>query len=78
LDRFEKYSLKEGASGYPAEVIGKTVWRVLTIPRPKVRYAIVPNRLTNWIIPRLIPMRILDKLVAQFMGIRRRPTSNKS
>jgi NAD(P)-dependent dehydrogenase (short-subunit alcohol dehydrogenase family) len=78
LDRFQKYSLKEGASGYPPEVIGKTVWRVLTIPRPKVRYAIVPNRLTNWIIPRLIPMRILDKLVAQFMGIRRRPTSNKS
>ena len=34
--------------------------------RPKVRYAIVPNRL----IPRLIPMRIIDKLVARFMEIR--------
>src|SRR6516164_8364279 len=72
LDKFERYSLKEGASGYPPEVIGNAVWRALTISRPKVRYAIVPNRLTNWIIPQMIPMRILDKLVAQFMGIKRR------
>jgi NAD(P)-dependent dehydrogenase (short-subunit alcohol dehydrogenase family) len=72
LDKFEKYSLKEGASGYPPEVIGTAVWRALTVPRPKIRYAIVPNRLTNWIIPRLMPMRILDKLVSRFMGIKRR------
>jgi short-subunit dehydrogenase len=72
LDKFERYSLKEGASGYPPEAIGNAVWRALTTSRPKVRYAIVPNRLTNWIIPQMIPMRILDKLVAQFMGIKRR------
>jgi len=72
LEKFERYSLKEGASGYPAEMIGNAVWRALTISRPKIRYAIVPNRLTNWIIPRLMPMRTLDKLVSQFMGIKRR------
>jgi NAD(P)-dependent dehydrogenase (short-subunit alcohol dehydrogenase family) len=72
LDKFERYSLKEGATGYPPEVIGNVVWRALTTARPKIRYAIVPNRLTNWIIPQLIPMRILDKLVARFMGIKRR------
>jgi short-subunit dehydrogenase len=71
LDKFERYSLKEGASGYPPEMIGNVVWHALTTMRPKVRYAIVPNRLTNWIIPRLIPTRILDKLVARFMGIKR-------
>jgi len=72
LEKFERYSLKEGASGYPPEMIGNAVWRALTISRPKIRYAIVPNRLTNWIIPRLMPMRTLDKLVSQFMGIKRR------
>src|SRR3984893_19275968 len=72
LDKFERYSLKEGATGYPPEVIGNVVWRALTTARPKVRYAIVPNRLTHWIIPPLIPIRILDKLVARFMGIKRR------
>jgi hypothetical protein len=28
--------------------------------------------LKNWIIPRLIPMRTLDKLIAQFFGIKRK------
>ena len=72
LARFERYAAKEGASGFPATVIGNTVYQALTTKNPKVRYAVVPNRLTNWIIPQLIPMRILDKLVAQFMGIKRR------
>jgi len=69
LAKFEQYAAKEGASGFPAEVIGRAVWHALTTAEPKVRYAIVPNRLPNWIIPRLMPMRILDKLVAKFMGI---------
>jgi NAD(P)-dependent dehydrogenase (short-subunit alcohol dehydrogenase family) len=71
LAKFEQYAAKEGANGFPAVVIGNTVCRALTANKPKVRYAVVPNRLTNWIIPQLIPMRTLDKLVAKFMGIRR-------
>lgn len=72
LAKFERFAAKEGASGYPADVIGRAVWHALTTTKPQVRYAIVPNRLTNWIIPQLIPKRILDRLVARFMGIRRR------
>jgi NAD(P)-dependent dehydrogenase (short-subunit alcohol dehydrogenase family) len=72
LAKFESYAAKEGANGYPPSVIGKVVWQALTREHPKIRYAVVPNRLTNWIIPQLIPMRILDKLVAQFMGIKKR------
>jgi NAD(P)-dependent dehydrogenase (short-subunit alcohol dehydrogenase family) len=72
LARFETYAAKEGANGFPAEAIGNTVYQALTSKNPKARYAIVPKRLTNWIIPQLIPMRTLDKLVAQFMGIERK------
>jgi NAD(P)-dependent dehydrogenase (short-subunit alcohol dehydrogenase family) len=72
LARFEQYAAKEGATGFSAAVIGNTVFHALTTKHPKVRYAVVPNRLTNWIIPQLIPMRTLDKLVAQFMGIKRK------
>jgi NAD(P)-dependent dehydrogenase (short-subunit alcohol dehydrogenase family) len=76
LVRFEEYAAKEGATGYPAKVIGNTVCQALTAKNPKARYAVVPNRLTNWIIPQLIPTRTLDKLVAQFMGIKRLPREN--
>lgn len=75
LARFEQYAAKEGANGFPAAVIGNTVWHVLTTSKPKARYAVVPNRLTNWIIPQLIPTRILDKLIAQFMGIKPKRSS---
>jgi short-subunit dehydrogenase len=72
LTNFERYSAQEATSGLAPEVIGKAVWRALTVGRPAVRSAIVPKRLMNWTIPNLIPMRTLDKLVAKFFGIKRR------
>jgi NAD(P)-dependent dehydrogenase (short-subunit alcohol dehydrogenase family) len=72
LAQFEQYAAKEGATGFPPEVVGNTVCRALIAKNPKARYAVVPNRLTNWIIPQLIPTRTLDKLVAKFMGIKRK------
>jgi len=72
LETFERYSADEATKGLAPEVIGQAVWRALTSPRPKVRTAIVPQRFKNWTIPQLIPMRILDKLVAQFFGIKGR------
>jgi NAD(P)-dependent dehydrogenase (short-subunit alcohol dehydrogenase family) len=72
LETFERYSADEATTGLAPEVIGQAVWRTLTSRRPKVRTAIVPQRFKNWTIPQLIPMRILDKLVVQFFGIKRR------
>jgi short-subunit dehydrogenase len=72
LTKFEQYSADEATSGLSPETIGQAVWLALTNARPKVCTAIVPQRFKNWTIPQLIPMRILDKLVAQFFGIKRR------
>jgi len=72
LAKFESHSAQEATSGLAPEVIGRAVWRALTSKRPKVRSAIVPKRFVNWTLPRLIPLRTLDKLIAQFFGIRRR------
>jgi len=72
LANFERYSAQEAKSGLAPEVIGEAVWRALTVTRPRVRSAIVPKRFMNWTIPQLIPMRILDSLVAQFFGIKKR------
>jgi NAD(P)-dependent dehydrogenase (short-subunit alcohol dehydrogenase family) len=72
LTKFEQYSAREATSGLSPETIGHAVWLALTDARPKVCTAIVPQRFKNWTIPQLIPMRILDKLVAQFFGIKRR------
>jgi len=75
LANFERYSAGEATSGLAPEVIGEVVWRALTSARPKLRIAVVPQRFKNWTMPQLIPMRILDKLVAQFFGIKGRGAS---
>lgn len=72
LENFERYSAGEATSGLAPEVIGNAVWHALASRRPKARSAVVPQRFKNWTIPQLIPTRILDKLVAQFFGIKRR------
>jgi NAD(P)-dependent dehydrogenase (short-subunit alcohol dehydrogenase family) len=72
LAKFESYAAQEAKTGFAAEVIGKAVWQALTVNRPRARFAIVPKRFVNWTIPQLIPMRTLDRLVAQFFGIKRR------
>lgn len=72
FDVTDEKTVQAEAAKVTAEVIAEVVCRALTSSRPKVRYAVVPHRLKNWIIPQLIPMRTLDRLVARFMGIRRR------
>jgi NAD(P)-dependent dehydrogenase (short-subunit alcohol dehydrogenase family) len=72
LAKFEQYASKEGVDGFPAEVIGEAIYHALTTKHPQARHAVVPSPLKNWIIPRLIPMRTLDKLIAQFFGIQRK------
>jgi NAD(P)-dependent dehydrogenase (short-subunit alcohol dehydrogenase family) len=78
LAKFERYAAKEGANGYPPSAVGNVVLDALTATKPKSRYHIVPNRLPNWIIPQLLPTRLLDRLVADFMGIKPQTRPSKS
>ena len=44
----------------------------ITTAKPKVRYPVVRNKLTDWIIPRLLPERFLDRLIAKEVGMTRK------
>jgi NAD(P)-dependent dehydrogenase (short-subunit alcohol dehydrogenase family) len=67
---FAEQAMKEAKSGFQPEKIGELVWHVLTIRRPRARYAIVPNRLVEWSIPRRLPTEFLDYCIAKFFRIR--------
>jgi hypothetical protein len=67
-----QYSVTGGRKGYPPERIGAAVWRALTVARPRVRYAVTPRRLTSWTIPRLLPSRIVDRMIARGLGFNRK------
>ena len=49
----------------PASKIARTIVKALTISKPKVRYVITKQKLLTWHLLRLIPDRILDRLIAK-------------
>lgn len=60
-----------GPQGIPVEKIGELVHHTITTDKPKVRYAIAPNMLTDWIIPQNLPKRVLDKIIAGKIGLKK-------
>jgi NAD(P)-dependent dehydrogenase (short-subunit alcohol dehydrogenase family) len=69
LRKFGDYFLKEGRAGYPPERVGAVVWRALSSARPRVRYAVVPHALRGWVIPRLLPKRVIDRIIGRSTGL---------
>ena len=65
LDRFAEYFITEGRKGLAPEAVGEVVYQALTAAKPKVRYAVVGKKLQDWTLPRLLPKRMVDRLIAQ-------------
>ena len=72
LRRFAEYFVREGRKGFPPERIGETIFTALTARSPRVRYAVVPQAFRNWIVPGLLPRRLVDAVLARSLGLTRR------
>lgn len=68
--RAQKYMIRNGRNGYPPEKVGEVVWQALTATKPHVRYAVIPGNLLRRFIPRLLPKRVFDRLIARYLGFR--------
>ncbi len=69
IERFTKFFVEDGRKGLRPEQLGEAVWVALTAKKPKVRYAVVPQRLKNWTIPMSLPSRMLDKMIGKQLGM---------
>jgi NAD(P)-dependent dehydrogenase (short-subunit alcohol dehydrogenase family) len=70
VQQFQKYIVTEArTNGLPPERLGEAVHVALTTAKPKARYAVVPQRFTNWTLPRLLPTRMLDTQLAKMLGL---------
>jgi short-subunit dehydrogenase len=69
LDRFRRYADGLAKGGFSPEEFGRRVIAVFEKKRPKARYAIVPGRITHFTLPRLLPDRWLDRLIARNVGL---------
>ncbi len=69
LRNFVDYFLAESRKGLDPEQIGQVVYTALTTRKPKLRYAVVPQRFKNWTLPRLLPKRMLDRMIGKQSGL---------
>jgi NAD(P)-dependent dehydrogenase (short-subunit alcohol dehydrogenase family) len=57
--------------GLAPEQCAALLVEILEASKPKARYALVPQPLMNWWLPRILPARWVDKIVAQRLGLKR-------
>ena len=69
IRRFGEWFLREGRKGYPPERVGQAVWRALSSARPRVRYPVVPHPFRSWVMPRLLPKRLVDRIIGGSIGL---------
>jgi NAD(P)-dependent dehydrogenase (short-subunit alcohol dehydrogenase family) len=68
--RAQAYMIRNGKSGLPPEKVGEVVWHALTTPNPRVRYAVVGRDVLRRLLQRLLPKRVVDRIVARSLGIK--------
>jgi NAD(P)-dependent dehydrogenase (short-subunit alcohol dehydrogenase family) len=71
LARMRQEFIKSGRTGLKAEVVGRTIRQALESAHPKTRYALPDNWITGWVLPRMLPDRWLDRIVAARTGLKR-------
>ena len=65
--KFQKYAVKNGRNGLSVEQLSNVILQALTSSNPRLRYNVVPNPFTYWIMS-LLPKRFLDNLFAKNLG----------
>lgn len=66
---FRDYLSHIGANGLEPEVIADRIYKALTEAAPRLRYAVVPQRFANWTLPKLLPEKWIDRMIAKRSGI---------
>jgi NAD(P)-dependent dehydrogenase (short-subunit alcohol dehydrogenase family) len=71
MEGMKKVLVRQGKSGIPVEKVSEVIYEALTKEKPKVRYAIARKLLSGWLLPRYLPARIFDNVVAKRLGIKK-------
>ena len=69
LQRLKRIAQDLAASGIPVERVADLIHVALTTPRPRTRYAIVPNP-AQVLLQRLLPKRLVDRIIARRLALK--------
>ncbi|MEZ4593355.1 MAG: SDR family oxidoreductase [Chloroflexota bacterium] len=71
MEGMKKVFISQGKSGIPVEKVSEVIYEALTKEKPKTRYAIARKLLSGWLLPRYLPARLFDNIIAKRLGITR-------
>jgi NAD(P)-dependent dehydrogenase (short-subunit alcohol dehydrogenase family) len=69
LEKFQQNFISRGRAGASPEKVTQVIRQALESKRPRTRYALPDDFLAGWILPRLLPDRVLDRLIASQIGL---------
>jgi NAD(P)-dependent dehydrogenase (short-subunit alcohol dehydrogenase family) len=69
LQRFTAYFVAQGRKGFGVEEFGEKIATIFVTPKPKVRYALLKNYVSGWVLPRLLPARAVDQAIGKTTGL---------
>lgn len=69
IEKFSETMLEGGRTGLEPDEIAGVIETALTAKKPKARYAPVPDKLTNFTLPMLLPKRFVDGLFWKRFGM---------
>jgi NAD(P)-dependent dehydrogenase (short-subunit alcohol dehydrogenase family) len=67
--RFSGFVNDTRAKGLSPDYVAGRLVSIMEVPRPRLRYSIAPDMVRSWIVPRLIPARLLDWLLGKGIGL---------
>ena len=66
LETFREKVVKQAvASAWTSEKAAKVIFKGFIKNKSKVRYPIVAQRLMNWDLPRILPVRLIDRAIGK-------------
>jgi len=63
-----RYIKKMSQNGYEQDEFGQMMVDIFEKKNPKTRYALVPNKWSNWVLPRLLPTKFINRMIGKRLG----------
>jgi NAD(P)-dependent dehydrogenase (short-subunit alcohol dehydrogenase family) len=70
MQKFLEFFVAEGRRGFPPERVAGVIHTALTAAKPRARYPVVPGHFQNWTLPRVLPVRTVDRIFAGRLGLK--------
>ena len=67
--RFIKIADYEGSNGLEVHVVSRDIVHALKSPNPRLCYLPVPRKWMNWYLPKLIPVRLFDRMTGKVLKL---------